>query len=78
MVEGGGAIVAQADGDPVSGHWPTGAWRTGDMVRDEHVFAQIGASGSAFTVGWYDRASGERAAVLGGGDAIVLPLPAPE
>ena len=78
MVEGGGAIVAQADGDPVSGHWPTGAWRAGEMVRDEHVFAQIGAGGSAFRVGWYDRASGERAAVLSGGDGIVLPLPAPE
>ncbi|MGQ9554460.1 MAG: hypothetical protein ACUVWR_10135 [Anaerolineae bacterium] len=76
LTDANGVIIAQADGDPVNGHFPTGDWRLGDIVRDEHIFAQGVSGGSAFVVGWYDRTSGQRSTIVSGGDHVVLPLPA--
>jgi hypothetical protein len=33
----GERIVAQHDGEPATGHYPTSMWRSGDIVVDTHV-----------------------------------------
>jgi 4-amino-4-deoxy-L-arabinose transferase-like glycosyltransferase len=33
----GGEIVAQDDGEPATGHYPTTLWRKGDVIIDTHV-----------------------------------------
>ncbi len=52
LVDEGGNIVAQGDGPPVEGHWPTTAWQVGEIVPDEHRLAAE-AKGVRFLVGLY-------------------------
>jgi 4-amino-4-deoxy-L-arabinose transferase-like glycosyltransferase len=33
----GGQVVAQDDGEPATGHYPTSVWREGDLIVDEHA-----------------------------------------
>jgi 4-amino-4-deoxy-L-arabinose transferase-like glycosyltransferase len=35
-----GQAVAQIDGPPKQGHFPTSLWKSGDLVRDRHCFSQ--------------------------------------
>jgi hypothetical protein len=36
LLDGGGAVVAQNDGDPVGGFTPTTRWRSGELIADRH------------------------------------------
>ncbi len=63
LVDEGGNIVAQADGPPVEGHWPTTAWQVGQVVPDEHRL-RVGAGGVRFLVGLYRPHTMERLPVL--------------
>jgi hypothetical protein len=61
-----GENVAQGDGPPVNGWYPTSLWETGEVVEDEHavaVTAEVAPGAYHLVVGWYDPATGER---LGG------------
>jgi hypothetical protein len=73
-----GALLATADGPPVGGDYPTGMWRPGDRVADEHVLAVpagLPAGAYALAVGMYEPATLVRLARLdGAGDAITWPL----
>jgi 6-pyruvoyl-tetrahydropterin synthase related domain len=36
LLDGGGQVVAQHDGDPVGGFTPTTRWRSGEVIADRH------------------------------------------
>lgn len=65
MLNATGDIVAQADGPPLKGDWPTSAWDPGQPVRDPRHLAYSSAlppGEYSVLVGLYDPASGMRAA----------------
>ena len=64
-------IVAQHDGQPQGGAYPTSVWDTGEVVADEHVLdlADLPAGGYRLRVGWYLPTTGDRLPVEGGGDS---------
>ncbi|MEP7199155.1 MAG: glycosyltransferase family 39 protein, partial [Chloroflexota bacterium] len=52
-------LVAQADGQPRGGAYPTSYWRAGEIVRDEHPLA-LPTPNAKITVGWYRLDTGAR------------------
>ncbi|MCU0523115.1 MAG: glycosyltransferase family 39 protein [Anaerolineae bacterium] len=80
-VDAGGVLVAQDDGPPAGGAYPTSWWLTGDVIRDRRTIP-IGAPLATQTlrVGMYVPATGERLrAVDANGvrlpdDAVPLPV----
>lgn len=65
-----GDLVAQADGPPLAGWYPTSWWAEGEQVVDLHTFplpADIPPGLYDLVVGWYNPATGERL-----GEAIPL------
>lgn len=61
-----GRNVAQADGPPLDGWYPTSWWPAGEIITDERVFPvpeQLPVGEYNLVVGWYVYPSGER---LGG------------
>jgi hypothetical protein len=77
LVDGEGKLVAQHDGQPHMGGLPTTRWQAGQVFPDRHVL-QIPAStpseNLALLVGFYDQSTGQRELLLGGADAVRLPL----
>lgn len=74
-----GKIVAQADGDPQEGNYPTSWWDTGETVVDERpLVAPLEPGEYSLVVGLYDRTTGTRLPVSGGASAsmheVVLPV----
>ena len=70
-----GQIIAQADGFPSQGLYPTSAWRPGEIVEDTRVLAvPAGTAGERLTValGWYLLASGERLPLDGSGESALV------
>jgi 4-amino-4-deoxy-L-arabinose transferase-like glycosyltransferase len=58
-----GQNVAQADGPPANGWYPTSIWQTGEVIVDERKFLvpkEIAAGMYDLVVGWYDPDSGVR------------------
>ncbi len=58
-----GEIVAQADGAPLAGWYPTSWWDVGEMVRDTHTFTlptDLPPGNYRLVVGLYDLTSGAR------------------
>ncbi len=56
-------LVAQADGPPVGGWYPTSWWPTGELISDDRVFElpdDISPGSYELVVGFYDLDSGER------------------
>jgi 4-amino-4-deoxy-L-arabinose transferase-like glycosyltransferase len=51
----GGQIVAQGDGEPATGHYPTSLWRKGDLIVDKHVLEPpgMGQSEPQLVIGLY-------------------------
>ena len=77
VVDRDGNMVANGDGPPLQGGFPTSLWQTGDGVADEHVVVlpkDLPAGEYAIQVGWYDPTSGQRLATSQG-DSYVLPDP---
>lgn len=75
-----GQILAQADGPPVAGHWPTSAWLPGRIVQDSRPLPLPAGAFARLAVGLYEPASGERLPAFDSNgerlanDAVVLPL----
>ena len=69
-----GSLVAQDDGVPVFGFYPTDTWVPGDYVRDQHLLelpAGMTRGDYALSVGLYLPAGGDRLAVVDdGGNAL--------
>ena len=58
-----GRIVAQADGPPLEGWYPTSWWSAGEWVTDRHVFALpagVPPGSYRLVAGLYDPVTGER------------------
>ncbi|HJO90196.1 MAG TPA: hypothetical protein QF606_00855, partial [Anaerolineales bacterium] len=63
MIDSSGDIVAQADGPPSHGYWPTSEWELGIVVSDHHnLDHDIDISRETYTIviGLYDPVSGLR------------------
>jgi hypothetical protein len=68
LVDAGGRVVAQHDGQPLEGFYPTSFWDTGEVVRDQidvAVDASVPAGEYELVAGMYLPATGERLPVLG-------------
>jgi hypothetical protein len=53
---GANSVVAQHDGQPCQGLFPTSHWRAGDLVRDSFAItipAEVAAGNYPLAVGWY-------------------------
>jgi len=75
LLDAEGRIVAQHDGQPQNGAYPTSVWDTGEVVADEHVLdlpADLPAGSYRLRVGCYLPGSGDRLPVTGGGDSVEL------
>ncbi len=78
-----GVLVAQQDGWPREGNWPTTFWLPGDYVEDHYVLTIPPDAPSGpyrLSVGMYDATTGERLPAVQEGqrlpeDRLFLPLP---
>lgn len=76
-----GDLVAQDDGVPAGGAYPTSWWLEGDVVRDRHVVSATGEAALVLRIGMYTPETGIRLPAFGPdgerleGDAVVLHLP---
>jgi hypothetical protein len=77
-----GFVRSQADGPPVSNHYPTDAWQPGEIIQDIHPlplddFNQV----DHLAVGLYNPATGERLPAFDAtgrrltDDALIIPIP---
>jgi len=58
-----GRLVAQQDGPPLDGRYPTSAWSVGDVVSERRSVTlpdTIAPGTYSVIVGWYAQPSGER------------------
>lgn len=58
-----GRLVAQQDGPPLGGRYPTSAWSAGDVVRERRSITlppDLAPGAYSVIVGWYAQPSGER------------------
>jgi hypothetical protein len=69
-----GFVLAQADGPPVSGYYPTSTWAPAEIIQDIHPLPALDLSQvDHLALGLYDPAGGQRYAGL---DQSGRPLPA--
>jgi len=82
LVDANGQTVAQHDGQPQGGAYPTSVWDTNEVVQDEHALLlppDLPDGDYYLRVGLYLLETGERLQVEGGGDSLELgPLDAKE
>jgi mannosyltransferase len=79
LLDAAGTIIAQHDGVPAGGAWPTTAWPPGSLVTDVHSLAlPTGAAAGPYrlAVGAYDSNSGQRLPIAGASDNRLLLSPA--
>jgi hypothetical protein len=75
LLDGAGQRMAQADGPPMGGRYPTTAWAAGEIVADAHTLSLpdvLPGGPYQLLVGLYDLTSGERLPLF---DARGEPLP---
>jgi hypothetical protein len=70
-----GEIVAQSDGTPLGGAWPTNLWPTDYRLSDARTIAlpsDLPQGEYEVVAGLYDPVTGERLRLTGGGDVVLL------
>lgn len=75
LVDAGGTIVAQGDGPPRDGCYPTSLWGTDERFSDAHIIPLPGdlpPGEYALLVGLYNPTDGARLPLAAGGDTIRL------
>jgi hypothetical protein len=80
VADASGRVLAQQDGPPSGGRYPTDVWDSGDVVRDEHdiTLGPLPAGPKRVLIGLYRPSDGQRLQVKGlalktlGGDAVEL------
>ena len=63
LIDASGQVVAQGDGPPVSGQYPTSAWTTGELIADDRQVslpAALPPGEYQLLVGFYRPADGQR------------------
>jgi len=69
-----GQTAVTVDGDNGDGFYPIKLWRPGDVIIDERTLAvapQLDRTQLLIELGMYDRASGQRVAVIDSAQAVV-------
>jgi len=77
LLDAGGETVAQHDGPPQEGAYPTSVWDPGEVVADEHRLSLphgFPQGDYLLRVGLYLLETGERLLVVGDGDSVELEL----
>jgi hypothetical protein len=77
LLDAAGEIVAQRDGQPQGGTYPTSVWDVDEVVGDEHRLAlppDLPPGNYRLRVGLYTLETGARLGVVGGGDSAELEL----
>lgn len=76
-----GFVHSQADGPPVSGHYPTTRWQAGEVIQDVHPLpAEDWSRIDHLAIGLYNPATGRRLPAFGpdgsrlADDALIIPL----
>jgi hypothetical protein len=67
-------VVANGDGPPLEGGFPTSMWEAGDQIADPHVIpvtAELPEGQYAVVVGWYDPSTGARLATEDGNSVLI-------
>jgi mannosyltransferase len=75
LLDASGNILAQHDGVPAGGGWPTTAWPPGSLVTDVHsLIVPAGSPPGPYrlAVGLYEPVSGQRLAMPGANDGRLL------
>jgi hypothetical protein len=75
VLDAGGQVVAQADGQPQAGTYPTSVWDAGEVVADSYSIPlplDRGGDGYRLVLGLYRLETGERLPVVGDGDSVDL------
>jgi hypothetical protein len=70
-----GAWVAQQDGPPAGGLYPTSWWRPGEVIVDRHaidISPDMRSGTYQIAVGLYEFATSQRVPLQDGGDAVTL------
>jgi hypothetical protein len=78
LLDAGGQIVAQSDGGPREGAYPTSVWDVGEVIAEERLLSlPVGLQSGEYRleVGLYLPETGERLPVVGGGDGVSLEVP---
>jgi hypothetical protein len=74
VLDADGAIVAQYDGQPQGGLYPTAIWDVGERVRDT-VAVSLPENAVALGFGAYDGETGAPLALPDGTTRLIVPLP---
>jgi hypothetical protein len=72
---GEGEVVAQSDGPPLDGEWPTSLWLPGMTLDDTHIIpipAELPHGTYHLLAGLYDPATRERLTLPDGSDSLLL------
>jgi hypothetical protein len=69
-----GHIVAQADGPPAGGVYPTQLWEAGEIIVDERLLPDLSPGHYTLRLGLYQPDSGERLSIVGSPDRAVTLL----
>jgi hypothetical protein len=75
LLDEAGSLVAQADGPPANGAYPTSLWEPGEIIVDKHELP-ITHNGSRLLVGLYEPVTGQRLPVADSPDNAVSLSPA--
>jgi 4-amino-4-deoxy-L-arabinose transferase-like glycosyltransferase len=73
LTDASGRVIAQHDGAPAEGTYPTSQWQPDELIVDAHSFAIDAVPGVySLIVGMYDPATLARAPVADGEDSVLL------
>ena len=75
VLDAAGKLLAQQDGPPRDGSYPTSLWSAGEVVDDPHALALPAQPGLRLEIGLYTYPDLRRLPLDGGGDSLVLPAP---
>jgi hypothetical protein len=73
LLDSSGDVIAQHDGQPRGGAYPTSVWDAGEVLTDEHPLrlpADLPSGEYRLRVGLYLLETGERLPAKGGGDSV--------
>jgi hypothetical protein len=65
LLDSKGQIVAQMDGEPLWGQYPTSWWSPGDLIIDRRTLPVVAPGNYRLLVGWYRLADGSRLSLAG-------------
>jgi hypothetical protein len=75
LLDAGGGVITQHDGQPLEGTYPTSVWDEGEAVADPHLLSlpsDLAPGDYRLRVGLYLLETGERLQVEGNGDSVEL------